>query len=142
MTGNIDYSSTVWLEARLDAERAVPEILTSLRLLGSSPPENVVNLTRPDLAPVVDNLRGTFANVAELIPTLVVEEYISPRQAIAIQAVQLALGSLPGDASAQTNSDGVVQAGSEWELVRRAALRALDELNALAPARPRTSCPD
>lgn len=126
----------------MEAEQALPEILTSLRLLGSPDPGLGAALGQPDVAPIVDNLRGTFADVAELIPTLVVEEYISPRQAAAIQAVYHALGSVPVGPNGHPDADGAPNTGDTWERVRHAALRALDEMNALTPTRLRTTCPD
>src|SRR5947209_3025873 len=92
-------------EERLEAEQALPEILTSLRLLGSPNLDPGTALGQPNVAPLVDNLRGKFADVAKLIPTLVVEEYISPRQAVAIQEVYHALGSVPDASLNQVNPD-------------------------------------
>src|SRR5690242_14039438 len=112
MTDKVDYLSAtggipsfrvgcqVCVEARLDVEQAIPQVLKSLRLIESptsghqvEPPQTSDRVT-PDAIPRV--LEG----VVELIPTLIVEEYITPRQAIAIRAVHRALGDLNSDGGA------------------------------------------
>jgi hypothetical protein len=129
-------------EDRLEAEQAIPEIIKSLRLLDSTSSNDDGDSPVGDrVSP--EELPRVFDGVVELIPTLVVEEYITPRQATAIQAVHRALGDLASQSDSRTRS--TVDSPSteeEWTPVRRAARRALDEMNALTPNRPRTACPD
>jgi hypothetical protein len=130
------------MEDRLEAEQAIPEIIKSLRLLERPPSNHESNPPRDETVVAPDRLPRVFDGVVELIPKLVVEEYITPRQATAIRAVQRALGDLAGrDDDALWTGDALVSR-EEWQPVRRAARRALDEMNALTPNRPRLACPD
>jgi hypothetical protein len=126
----------------LDPQRAVPEILRSLRWIVSTssnrppPPSTNGDQISPDSLPRV------FDGVVELIPTLIRDEYLTARQALAIRAVQRALGDL-----ARQDDDGLwtgaaLQNRADWQPVRQVARLALDEMNALTPNRPRLYCPD
>jgi hypothetical protein len=82
-----------------------------------------------------------FDRVDKLIPTLIVEEYLTPRQAVAIRAVHRALGDLPSQGDDLWTGEAL-RSRDEWQPIRRAARTALDELNALIPNRRRLTCPE
>jgi hypothetical protein len=137
---------TVWhlagLEDGLDVEQAVPEILRSLRLI-ESPPSNL-HVDPPQANGQVsrDTLPRIFDGVDELIPKLILEEYLTPRQATAIRAVHRALDDLATEGDDDLWTSQALKSREEWQPVRRAARRALDEMNALIPNRRRIVCPD
>jgi hypothetical protein len=122
----------------VEAEQALPEIIKSLRLLGSPASDQIALLASTGIAPAA-KLRGDFDDVAALIPRLIVEEYISPRQAVAIRTVHRALADL-ADGGEGVWTVYALRTRDEWERVRQTALRALSEMNPLTT--PRLSCPE
>jgi hypothetical protein len=129
------------MEDRLDVEQAVPAIIKSLRLMASPPANHVKSPATGELTISPTALSGLFDGVMPIIPTLIVEEYITPRQAIAIRKVHRALGDLAGEPSFH-QIDAALWSRDEWQPLRLAAQAALDEMNALTPNRRRLVCPD
>jgi hypothetical protein len=129
------------VEDRLDVEQVIPAILKSLRFIESPLANHHVDPPQAGIQISPDALPRVFDRVDKLIPTLVVEEYLTPRQAIAIRAVHRALGNLP-DQSDDLWTGEALRSRNEWQPVRRAARIALDEMNALIPNRRRLTCPE
>jgi hypothetical protein len=126
----------------LDVEQAIPAILKSLRLIESPAADLHVDGRRPDHQIAPDALPRVVDGVVELIPRLIVEEYLTPRQATAIRAVQRAFGDLAKQSDEALWTGDALRSREEWQPVRRAARRALDEMNALVPNRRRIACPE